>query len=373
MQHGIASADRVLLICSEAYVSKADGGFGGVGYERLIVTTEVVESIETKKFIPLVRNNPVTSKTPKFLGPRLHIDFSSDSNYTNSLELLCRELLGAPTSTKPPLGSNPFSGEIPKSVSPTRHVGPTGAGVEGEPVLGGLWFEAQRHTAEKGIAALGITGMMELRFALHDPIRKSQLELLTAVRAAEIQTFGWPIGIVLDNHDEYRPRPFEDGIRAQISIVKDAMYGKESYDYWAMAKNGDFYLLQNLFEDMRTEKKIFFNTRIVRVTEALLFANGLYSKLSVPPETRLSIRVGHRGLVDRTLTSAGGRRHVSPKKCLEQNSECEIVTVLGSMRNTLVADVQRLLEPTFMLFEFTQFNENVYSDIVRRFEKGESS
>lgn len=57
---------------------------------------------------------------------------------------------------------------------------------------------------------LGVRGSMELRFALHDPITKSQLELLSAVRGAEIPTFGWPIGVVIDNRDEYRPRPYGD-------------------------------------------------------------------------------------------------------------------------------------------------------------------
>lgn len=373
MQHGITSADRVLLICSDAYVAKADRGLGGVGYERLIVTAEVVENIETKKFIPLVRANPGPSKTPKFLGPRLYIDFSSDDDYAKSLEQLCREILGAPSSAKPPLGPNPFSGEIPKSAAPGRVIGPTGADRKGEPVLGSTWFETQRQTAEKSAAALKVPGTMELRLALHDPISKSQLELLSGVKAAEIHTFGWPIGVVVESRDDYRPRPFEDGIRAEIAISRDALYGRESYDYWALAKNGDFYLLQNLFEDMRDEAKIFFNTRIVRVTESLLFANGLYGKLGAPPETRLSVRVSHRGLAGRSLTSTGGRRHVWPKKCFEQNSESEIVTILGSMRDTLVADVQRILEPMFMLFEFTNFNNSVYEDIVRRFERGEAT
>ena len=373
MQRGMTTTDRVLLICSETYVAKADGGHGGVGYERLVVTAEVVEAIETKKFIPLVRNNPGKTKTPKFLGPRLYIDFSSDDAYLANLEVLCREILGEPANKKPPLGINPFSGEIPKAVEPVRITGLTGAGAGGELVLSGAWFESQKQVADKGAAALKIAGLMELRFALHDPINKSQVDLLNAIKAAEIDTFGWPIGVVLGNRDEYRPRPFHDGVRAEVSIERDAMYGRQSYDYWALAKNGDFYLLQNLFEDMRDEGKIFFNTRIVRVTESLMFASGLYAKLGVPAETKLSIRVGHRGLAERILSSAGGRRYINSKKCLEQNAETEIVTTLGSIHETLVADVRRLLEPMFMLFEFTQFNESVYTDIVRRFEKGESS
>lgn len=373
MQRGITATDRVLMLCSESYVAKADGGHGGVGYERLIVTAEVVEAIETKKFIPLVRNNPGKTKTPKFLGPRLFIDFSADETYSANLEMLCREILGEPANKKPPLGTNPFSGQIPKPSESARIIGLTGANASGEPVLNGIWFDSQKEIADKGAATLKIAGLMELRFALHDPINKSQIELLNAVKAAEIDTFGWPIGVVLDNRDEYRPRPFGDGVRAEVSIANDEMSGRQSYDYWALAKNGDFYLLQNLFEDMRDEAKIFFNTRIVRATESLMFASGLYSKLGVPPEAKLSMRVSHRGLAGRTLSSAGGRRRISSKKCHEQYAETEIVTTLGTIHDTLVADVQRLLEPMFMLFEFSQFNESVYADIVRRFEKGESS
>jgi hypothetical protein len=373
MQNGITTSDRVLLICSENYVNKADGGLGGVGYERLIVTAEVVESIETKKFIPIVRNNQSAQKTPKFLGLRKCLDFTLESEYARSLEILCRELLGATETSKPPLGPNPFSGEVPKIPLPVRVIGPTGVGAAGVPALGDPWFETQRAAADKGLTALGLTGQMEVRFALHDPISKSQIELLSAVRASEIQTFGWPIGVVLDNQTEHRPRPYGDGIRAEVSIAKDALYGRESYDYWALAKNGDFYLLQNLFEDMREEGKIFFNARILRVTEALLFASGLYSNLGAPPEARLSFRVAHRGLTGRTLAGTGGRRYISPKKCYESSSETEIVVILGSVHEALVGDVKRLLEPMFMLFEFTQFDESVYTDIVRRFEQGQAT
>ena len=373
MHDGIARADRVILICTETYVQKSEGGLGGVGYERLIVTAEVVEAIETRKFVPLVRNNTTASKTPKHLGARLYIDFSDNPRYAESLEMLCRELLGAPANPKPPLGESPFSAVIPAVLAPVRAVGVTGASATGERVLSGPWFEGERATAEKGMLKLGVSGSMELRFALHSPISKSQLDLLSAVRASEIHTFGWPIGVTLENRPEYRPRPFGDGIRAEISIENDGMSGRHSYDYWALAKNGDFYLLQNLFEDMRDEGKIFFNTRIVRTTEALMFAGGLYTHLGAPPETRLSVRVAHKGLAGRTLTSAGGRRHVRPAKCVEDMSETETVVSLGSIRVNLVADVQRLLAPLFMLFEFGEFDDNVYADIVRRFEAGESS
>lgn len=373
MHDGIAKADRVLMVCSETYVRKSEGGLGGVGYERLIVTAEVIEAIETKKFIPVVRANTSTSKTPKHLGPRLYIDFSNDGDYSASLQALCRELLGAPANPKPPLGENPFSGAIPPNPPPARVVGITGALATGEPVLSNAWFEGERLVAGRGMEKLKLEGGMELRFAPHDPVNKSQVDLLTAVRASEVHTFGWPIGITLENRDEYRPKPFGDGIRAEVSIAKDELSGRKSYDYWALAKNGDFYLLQNLFEDMRAEKKIFFNTRIVRVTEALMFAGNLYSNLGVPPETKLSVRVAHQGLSGRSLSSAGGRRHVSSRECVEANCQSETVITVGTIRETLVVDVKRLTAPLFMLFGFTEFQDVIYEDIVRKFEAGEST
>jgi hypothetical protein len=104
MQKGILEADRVLLVCSDTYVTKAEAGTGGVGFERLIVTGEVVQSIDTRKFIPIVRNSSGCVRVPRFLGPRLYIDFSDDQAYEARREELLRELLGAPLLVKPPIG-----------------------------------------------------------------------------------------------------------------------------------------------------------------------------------------------------------------------------------------------------------------------------
>lgn len=148
--------------------------------------------------------------------------------------------------------------------------------------------------------------------------------------------------------------------------------GRQSYDYWALRRGGDFYLLQSLFEDSRGENEIFFNTRIVRVTEALMFASNLYLNLGVSPDAQLSIRVAHRGLKGRALTAVGNR-HMFPRTSHEAVAESEVVVVLGKMRETLVDDARRLVEPMFMLFEFMEFEPAIYEDIVRRFEKGETS
>jgi len=372
MQRGISESDRVILVCTGSYVTKAEAGSGGVGYERLIVTAELVQNIDTKKFIPLVRDNGLKGKVPNFLGPRLYVDFSDDAQYAAKLEELLREILGKPSAVKPPLGPNPFSGSAPASGT-GRTAGPTGVTPSGQLLLEDAWFTKEAGTAAANIAKLKLSGHMELRFSLHAEINKSQLELLNAAKASEIRTFGWPIGVVMTK-DEYRPRPYPDGIRAEISIDKSAFSGRPSYDYWALRSNGDFYLLQSLFEDDRGEKKIFFNTRIVRATESLMFASNLYGNLGVAPETRLSVRVTHRGLAGRELTSAGINRVLWPSPATQADeSKSEIVVAVGSISETIVDDVRRLLAPLFMLFDFREFGEGIYRDIVTRFVKGEST
>jgi len=47
--------------------------------------------------------------------------------------------------------------------------------------------------------------------------------------------------------------------------------------------------------------------------------------------------------------------------------------VLGDINSTLVEEVQRVCAPMFMLFDFQEFPEEVYEDIVRRFEKGQAT
>jgi len=371
MQRGISESDRVVLVCTESYVKKAEAGSGGVGYERLILTAELVQNIDTKKFIPIVRNNRLTRKVPNFLGPRLYIDFSDDGLYIEKREELLRELLGVPANVKPALGPNPFSGTAPTAPI-GRTAGPTGLTPSGQLLLDDAWFKKEEDSATAGLAQLKLSGRMELRFSLHTEISKSQAELLSAVKASQVMTFGWPIGIVV-SREEFGPRPHPDGIRAKISLEKSLMDGRPSYDYWALRSNGDFYLLQSLFEDSRDEKKIFFNTRIVRVTESLMFASKLYSALGVGPETRLSVRVTHKGLAGRQLTSAGNRLLMPIPPTEADESKTEIVLVVGSIMNTIVEDVQRLTAPLFVLFNVQEFNEAIYRDIVERFVRGQSS
>ena len=344
-----------------------------MAFERLIVTKEVVDSIDTKKFIPVIRGQGSKKSTPSFLGPRLYIDFNKDNDYESKLEELLREIHEIPATEKPPIGEKPFSGALSKAIEPERIVGSTGRFASGVSILDNHWFATAQEEASAGLAKVDLEAHMELRFALHESINKSQIDLLNAVQESEIQTFGWPIGVSLINREEFRPRPTGEGVRAEIAIA-EGLGERTSYDYWTMRSNGDFYLLQSLFEDQRTKNEIFFNTRIVRVTEALMFAANLYENLGVAAKSDLSVRISHRGFAGRHLTASSSRRQ-SMRIPVSQAGESEVEKTIqiGSVRDSLVETVKQILAPMFMLFDFQQFEDRVYEDIVTRFMNGEVS
>ena len=106
---GIRDSDRVLVICTDAYVEKAKAGKGGVGYERRIVTAELLRNAKTNKFIPIIRQSSNDEVTPTFLATALRIDFRNDDLFKEKLEELVREIHGTPKNPKPRLGENPYA------------------------------------------------------------------------------------------------------------------------------------------------------------------------------------------------------------------------------------------------------------------------
>ena len=109
MEVGVRDSGRVLVICTDSYVSKANAGEGGVGYERMIVTAQLVQNLGTNKFIPIIRQASEEEKMPAFLGARVYIDFTDDSQFDEKFNELLHELHQVPIAEKPPLGRNPFA------------------------------------------------------------------------------------------------------------------------------------------------------------------------------------------------------------------------------------------------------------------------
>jgi len=107
METHLASSLKILMVCTEKYVEKANKGQGGVGYEKMIITSSLMKTIDENKIIPLIRQNG-SAGVPIFLKSKLYINFSKNDDFEFSYDDLVRAIHNSPLFEKPPVGNNPF-------------------------------------------------------------------------------------------------------------------------------------------------------------------------------------------------------------------------------------------------------------------------
>ena len=107
METQLELSDSVLMICSDKYVEKANTGQGGVGYEKMIITSQLLANIDSNKIIPIIKQSG-TNNVPTFLKTKLYIDFSINSQFEFSFDELIRTIHKSPLFKKPEIGNNPF-------------------------------------------------------------------------------------------------------------------------------------------------------------------------------------------------------------------------------------------------------------------------
>ena len=238
------------------------------------------------------------------------------------------------------------------------------------PVLDREWIQTHRETASRGMEEAGFTAYMEASFGIAAPKPDhSPSRLLSAASDATVQTFGWPIGVVLPDVPEFKPRPRADGIVAEVSLA--TVPERSHYDYWALRRNGDFFLRKSLFEDQRNATAIFFNTRIVRNTELLLYALRLYDRLGVDPSTRFVLELKYGGLNGRVLGSSSPNRILSgPYPCSEDEITSGYDGSLQEVERSLTEVVKQLTAPMLALFDFFEAADSTYQEIVEAYVEG---
>lgn len=105
MEQGLSSSSLVLCVCSDNYVLKANAVQGGVGYEKSIISADLISGSRKDFVIPIIRNS-VEKKLPYFLSSCYYIDFTGD--YYESYSRLLARIYGEDIENKPSLGVNPF-------------------------------------------------------------------------------------------------------------------------------------------------------------------------------------------------------------------------------------------------------------------------
>jgi hypothetical protein len=107
MEVNLANSDFVLMVCTDRYVEKANSGTGGVGYEKMIITSNLIKNIDVNKIIPIIIQKG-SHNVPTFLKTKLYIDFSKNDDFEFSFDELIRTIHNSPIYKKPEIGNNPF-------------------------------------------------------------------------------------------------------------------------------------------------------------------------------------------------------------------------------------------------------------------------
>lgn len=126
MEQGLTSADRVLVICTEPYVAKANmQKSGGVGYEKMIISSQIMRELNSNRVIPVIVNNSLSEPVPTFVGARLRLSFDA-VDYENSYVELIHDLHGEKMKPRPAVGPSPFNRK-PPPINPVNLSQPDGA------------------------------------------------------------------------------------------------------------------------------------------------------------------------------------------------------------------------------------------------------
>jgi hypothetical protein len=106
MEKSIKDADFVLIICTSEYKKKSDSKIGGAGYEDSIISSDMFNKSNHRKYLPIIRSGNYKEIMPNSLHSKLFIDFSNESNFSNVYRDLLLTLFGQ-RPKEPPLGKVP--------------------------------------------------------------------------------------------------------------------------------------------------------------------------------------------------------------------------------------------------------------------------
>jgi hypothetical protein len=96
MEKEIRDNDFVLIICTPKYKEKSNNRIGGVGYEGDIISAELFNNQNDKKFILILRKGIWINSAPTNLLGKYYFDLSDDiysKNYDNMFNDLCACIL----------------------------------------------------------------------------------------------------------------------------------------------------------------------------------------------------------------------------------------------------------------------------------------
>lgn len=108
METAITQAEKVLVVLTPNYKTKAENRENGVGFETSIITQEIFSSpISQIKFIPILRVGDQKNSSPIHLKSKIYHKMTDDNEYINKLYELSKIIYDKALVEKPELGEIP--------------------------------------------------------------------------------------------------------------------------------------------------------------------------------------------------------------------------------------------------------------------------
>jgi TIR domain len=126
MEQSVRDSDFVIFVCTPEYKRKSDNCLGGVGYEGHIITSEVYETNNQRKFIPVLRKGDwketdkgnLDDAIPTWAKGKRGVDLRNDPYSEEHYETLLQYLHGI-TPGPPPLGPIPTQDRFKAKAAPS--------------------------------------------------------------------------------------------------------------------------------------------------------------------------------------------------------------------------------------------------------------
>jgi hypothetical protein len=368
MESQIRDSDFVVLVCTPTYAEKSNLPSGGVGYERNIISAEMLQSRDLRpKFIPVLRGGDFDTALPTYLGSKFAIDFRSSRDQTAAMSNLLSAIHEVQPASKPPLGPNPFlhsaaetspqatnAQSAPTTSPPIRVDGH----VESWELRSRGRFDFLRKTRiNEAKGDPFASGYWQASLALQGTLRDVSLpELLDILAATKTNRTGWDVGWV-PTRAGIAAYPFQDGI--EVWLAEEG--GKESghSDFWRAEKIGTFALFRGYQEDeaefSQRYPKIQLDYSLVlwRVAEFLLYLESFARNIGVG-RISANVRFHWNGLENRKLGNhKSSFEFDSEHICRQASVESAFHVIDASLiKRTLLGDVTTITRPLFEIFDF---------------------
>lgn len=226
------------------------------------------------------------------------------------------------------------------------------------------WLQERRNFVVEKFDKLGFKRNIEILISpINFKLNISQSELLDITDKSQIETTGWPIGIVFIHNPSLKPLPKSDGILSEIYGIEN-----RSYDYSYFKKNGQIFISKSpLEEHFGLPESIIPDERIRRTTEVLLYVLRFYSRCKLPVNERIEIEIKYTGLLNNAISYGPNGNPLRPTKSSENECVLKIITSLSDIEKRLPEIVQELVNGLLVLFDFYVLDFEHTSSIVNEF------